>query len=816
MDAISFLRTSARSLLRRPGYAFLVSATLAVGVGGATAVFSLVYGVLLRTLPFAEADRGVVIDVRDAGTGHDISLSIPNYHDWKARSRVFDRFGASAAWSFVRATPDGAERVAARAVLGDFFGVLGMEAALGRVLPGVETELGAPAAVVLGHGFWTRVFGGDPGAVGRSLVLDGQPYLIVGVLPPRMGYPDPDVEAYVPMGFLAGVQALPWDVRGSSFGTGAVARLAPGVTLATAQRDMDRVTGEVDALEGKPVVQARVRPLRDVVLGDVARGLWLLLGGVGLLLLIAGANVANLALARGEGRAAELAVRRALGAGSGDVARLLAAESFWLTALGGGIGIGIAAATCGALPRALPLSIPALMSEGIGVNGPVLGFALVLTAASGVAFALVPALRVARVGGGLRHGARSTGDREGRRFRDGLVVTQIALSLVLLAASGLLMRSLGNLAAVDRGFDGERVFAARLSQPRGAFESTESWLSFYDAIVAELNASPEVDRVALSLLVPLSDRSWERRVIPAEAPFLPDEAPSVLYNVVSEDYFDVLGIPLLRGRPFDARDSGEAPLSVVIDETMAARFWPGEDPIGKRLTLMEPLGDDASDAPEEVAWRTVVGVVPNLRHYEMASPSRVQAYVPVRQALRASGTSLAVLAEARGDAEALPALVRRTVAGLRTDIPFAQSRWISDYIADELGPSRALGLTTTLFGGVAALLAALGIFGVLTLAVARRGAEMGIRLAVGATPRDVVAMVLRQALRLAALGVALGLAGAAGAGKLVGSFLYEVRPWDPGVYAAAVGLLLAVALVAAAVPAVRAARTDPVRALGNE
>ncbi len=814
MDALALLRASARSLLRRPGYSFLVTATLAVGIGGATAIFSMVHGVLLRPLPYGGGDRLVTLDVRDARTGHDISLSIPNYHDWKARNRVFDRFGASAGWSLVRSTPDGAERVDARAVLGDFFGALGVEAELGRLIPGEETELGAPATAVLGHGFWERAFGGDPGALGSSLVLDGQPYTVAGVLPPGIGYPHPDVEAYVPMGFLAGVQDLPWDVRESSFGARAVARLAEGATLASAREDMQRVTAEVDALEGKPMVRAEVLPLRDLVLGDVERGLWLLMGAVALVLLIAGANVANLALARGESRGTELAVRRALGADSADVARLLIAESFWLALTGGGGGVALAAGVSGVLPRVLPLQIPALMTDGIGVHGPVLAFALAVTVASGIAFALLPALRAARPAGELGRGARSTGGREGRRVRDGLVVAQVALSLVLLVGSGLLLRSLGNLVAVDKGFDEEGVYAARLSQPRGAFESREAWLAFYDEVAESLNAASEVSRSAFSLLVPLSDRSWERRVIPADAPFDPDEAPSVLYNVVSEDYFDVLGIPLLRGRGFDAQDADGAPLAVVVDATMAERFWPGDDPIGKHITLMEPLGgDDAPDAPDEVAWRTVVGVVPNLRHYELTSPSRVQAYVPVRQALRASGTSLTVLAKARGDAGTLPELVRRTVAGLRPDIPFAQARMLSDYVADQLGPNRALGVTTSLFGAVAALLAALGIFGVLTLAVARRGPEIGIRLAVGATPGDIVRMVLGQGLGLAALGAALGLAASAAGGRAVAAFLYEVRPWDPGVYGAVIGLLLAVAALATLAPALRAARTHPVRAL---
>ena len=814
MELLPKLRASAKSLLHRPGYTLLVVATLAVGIGGATAIFSLVSGTLLRALPFREADRIVAVEATSATTGYGISLSVPNYRDWAERNRVFDRFGASAGWSFVRATPEGAERVDARVVLGDFFGTLGLDAELGRLIPGEDTGPGATPAVVLGHGFWVRAFGADPSVVGRALELDERPYTIVGVLPAGTGYPRPDVEVYVPMGVLA--ESLPWDVRGSSFGAAALARLAPGVSVEAAQEDMKRVTDEVDALEGKAVVTAGVIPLKESMLGGVARGLWLLMGAVGFVLLVAGANVANLTLARGEARGTELAVRRALGAGRRDVVGLLLAESFWLTAVGGAAGVALAALASGVLPRLLPLEIPKVVAGGIGVDGPVLAFALTVTAISGALFALFPAVRAARTDA-LRHGKRATGGREGRRLRDGLVVVQVALSLVLLVGAGLLLRSVRNLASVDKGFRAEGVVAARLAQPRGAFASRDAWLAFYDDLLGRVEAAPEVERAGLALLAPLSGRSWERRVIAEGAPFDPDAAPSVLFNIVSERYFDVMGIPLQRGRAFTPADAQDAPPSVVIDATMAERFWPGEDPVGRRLTLMEPVGDeDDPNAPEEVVWRTVVGVVPNVRHYELTSVSRVEAYVPMRQAFRASGVSLTVLAQARSDAASVPALLRRSVAELRPDIPLADLRPVSGYVDDELAPSRSLGATTSLFAVVAVLLAALGIFGVLSLAVARRAPEIGVRMAVGASPRDVVGMVLRRAVALVAVGTGLGIAGSALAGRALGAFLFDVRRWDVGVYGAGIALLLSVAMVAALVPALRAARTSPVRVLREE
>lgn len=805
MDSVALLRTTVRTLLRRPGYAALVVATLALGIGGATAIFALVQGVLLRSLPYDDPDELVTFETRSR-VGNYISLSVPNFEDWRSLNRTFSTFGASAGWTFIRGTPEGAERVEARVVLGDFFETLRMPVELGRLIPGPETGPGAVPVAVLGHAFWVRAFGADAGVLGRTVTLDGLPYEVVGVLPAEVGYPRPGVEVYVPLGVLA--DDLPWNDRDSAFGARAVARMARGVDVAAAQEDMNRVTREVDAREGEPGVTAEVRSLSDLLVGDVRRGLWLLMAGVTLVLVIAGANVANLALTRGEGRGPEMALRRALGARAREISRVVIAESGILALVGGGLGLAGAAALIGVLPGVLPLQLPELVVGRIDANGSVIAFGLALTGFVGLAFTLVPALRASLAAGELGHGARTLGGRRGRRTRDVLVVVQVALSLVLLVGSGLLLRSLRNLSAVDPGFRPEGVFSARVP----GLETGQAWQAFHDEMHARIGASPDVAKVASTLLVPLSDRSWERRVIPDNADFEADVAPSVLFNVVSEDYFDVLGIPLLRGRTFHPSDLDDAPLVVVIDETMAERFWPGEDPLGRRLTLQETR---SADDPE-VQWRTVVGVVPNVRHYELASPSRVQAYVPMRQALRTTGTGMYIVARARGDAAPLAGLVRATVAGLRPDLPVYQPRMLSEYVADQTGQSRALGATTTVFGVVAALLAALGIFGVLSLSVARRAPELGVRMAVGATPADVVAMVVRQGMLLAVVGTLVGLAGSLVAGRALGAVLFEVRPWDVGVYASVTALLLVVASLATLRPALRAARTQPVRVLKGE
>jgi len=408
-------------------------------------------------------------------------------------------------------------------------------------------------------------------------------------------------------------------------------------------------------------------------------------------------------------------------------------------------------------------------------------------------------------------GSRSGSGRGTGTTRSLLVVGQVALATTLLVVAALLTRSFNQLVAVPPGFQPEGVLTFDLSAPRDR-EGREGIKGYYRDVWNELEALPGITGVGMVSDLPFTtENRWTElafhdRVVDPTDPIVAE------YHTATPEYFDVMGIPLLRGRTFQPSDRDDAPLVVVIDETMAERFWPGEDPVGHRLTMQETR----SAEDREIQWRTVVGVVPNLRHYELTSPSRVQAYVPMRQALRAAGTGMYIVAKARGDASAVPGLVRATVSRLRPDIPVFEPRMLSDYVADETGQSRALGVTTTLFGVVAALLAALGIFGVLSLSVARRAPELGLRLAVGATPRNVVTMVVGQGMALVAVGTAVGVTASVFTGRALGAVLFEVRPWDGGVYATVVVVLLAVASLAALRPALRAARTQPVEVLKGE
>jgi putative ABC transport system permease protein len=803
------IKAAIRSLVRRPGYALLAVGALGLGVGGTTAVYALVYHVLIDSLPYQEPARLVTPDTRSP-QGFLISLSIPYYNAWSERSRTFTSWGGSAGWSFIRPLPDGSELVNTRLVLGGFFRTLGMRPALGRLFGADETERGTTASVVLGHAYWQRVFGADSNAIGRSLTTDRFTGTIVGVLPAGAGYPSAEVEAYVPMGVL---EDLPWENQWNSFGMRAVARLAPGVALETAQQDLDRVAAELESEYGEPVATPELRRLDDLFVGDVRAGLWTLMGAVGLVLLIACANVANLALARGEGRSQEFAIRTALGAARCHLVGLLLTESALLAVVGGALGLGIATWVAGPLPSRLPLDLPQLLSARVSLSPAVLAFGVGVTALSAALFGLIPALRLASRGGSahLPQGARTVGaatGRDARRMRDGLVVVQVALSLVLLVGAGLLIRSLQELSGVDKGFVAENVITARLQPPQGTLETPEERYQFYDALVAELNASPDVGSATATQLIPLVPRSWERLIAPEGASLELNDMHSVLYNVVTPEYFRTLGIPLIRGRTFGSGDRTDTRLVAVVDETMARQFWPGEDPIGKRVTFND------SEEGEPVEWMTVVGVAANVRHYALQTPSRIQVYVPMRQA-PPMGLSLAVKHRA-GTEAAVAEAVRRTVARLQPGIAITNLRPLDDIVDDALGSNRALSALTLLFGATAVSLAALGIFGVLSLTVARRQRELGVRMALGATPADVLRLIARYGAALALTGCVIGLVGAFVANRLIVSLLYDVKFFEPAVYVTVTVAMIAIAAVAALAPAMHAARTDPMTVLRDE
>ena len=804
-----------RGLGRRPGFTATAIATIALAIGANTAIWSVVSGTLLSPLPFHAPEHLVALEAR-THTGFTGSLSIPNYRDWRDRNRAFESFAASMP-SDLRLTGRGpGEVIRGRALVGDVFGTLGLSAASGRLFTPAELadREGGEGLVVLGHAFWQQRFGGDPGIIGQTLTLAGQPFQVIGILPPRAGYPSPEVHVYVSMTGLGGI---PWEDRDSGFGASALARLRPGFTLAAAREDMERVNRELAAAVGPTAVKAELNTLTSLFVGDVKKQLWTLMGAVGFVLLIAIANVGNLFLARGEDRQRELTVRAALGAERGRLVKLLLGEALVIAAAGGAIGAAVAVFAVKAIVPLLPTEIPAILRAQIGVDGRVLGFGIGLALVTGLLFGLVPAFRNTRVAlaGALKSGGRSS-DPGKAGLRSMLVVAEVALALVLLVSAGLMLKGLDRLMHVDKGFDDAQVLTGAIGAGAGRLPDVERWRAFYGGLQRQIAALPGVERAAFALLLPLSDRSWELRIHKDGVPVVPETGQSVLYNVVTPEYFAAFDVPVVRGRGFtDADREGAVPVT-VIDETMAAQFWPGEDPLGKRVTFDDDPGPVAEGQAPNPRYRTVVGVAKNVRHYELMQPSRIQAYVPMEQSGTRWGMTLRFGIRSRGDPAALAAPLRSLVAGFDPDGVLYQVEPLAGYVQRASAPQRAMTRVLLGFAAGALGLAALGIFGVMAYAVARRTREIGIRMALGATPRDVMGWVGGRAARLTLAGLALGLVGAAGLTRVLGSALFEVSPLDPTVYLAVTAVLALTALLAAWLPARRAVRVDPVKVLGDE
>jgi predicted permease len=660
-------RLAARGLRRRPGFAIVSILTIALAIGANTAIFSVVNGTLLTPLPFREPERLVKLETR-SNTGHLVSLSIPNYRDWRDRSRGFESLALSGGWN-MRLTGRGpAEVLDGRGVVGDFFGTLGLTASIGSLFgpDAAPDHEGGRMDVVLGHGFWQQRFGGERDIVGQTLTLGGRLYTVVGVLEAGAGFPDPAVQFYVPMATIPG---LPWDDRDSGFGASAFGRLLPGTAVTSAHQDMARVDREVREVAGATAPTAVLSTLTSWYVGDVREQLWILMGAVGFVLLIALANVGNLLLSRGEDRHRELAVRSALGARRGALVSLLLAESVLIAVAGGALGAGLAYATVQALVPLLPAEIPAVLRGQIRVDLMALAFGLGLALLAGAAFGLVPALRSSRIdlAGAFKSGARTT-DPGRSALRSALVIGEVALALVLLVGAGLMLKSLGRLLNVDKGFNAANVLTAAVGAPAARIPDAEHWRAFHADVAAQAQGLPGVRSVSFQLLLPLADRSWELRIHPEGVPVERATGLSVLYNIVSPEYFETFEVPLVRGRGFGAADQDGAPLVAIIDETMARQFWPGQDPIGKRVTFETETADRES-AP---VYRTVIGVARNVRHYELMTPSRIQVYVPVDQAGRRWGNTLRIALKTEGPPERLTAQLRALLAGIDPDVTLWQ------------------------------------------------------------------------------------------------------------------------------------------------
>ncbi|HKE90606.1 MAG TPA: ABC transporter permease [Gemmatimonadales bacterium] len=794
-----------RALGRRPWLAGVAIATMAIAIAANSTMFSIVSAVLLQPLPFPKPRELVTIDSRSR-TGFLVSTSVPNYRDWRDRSRSFAEFGAYNGWDMTLTGAGPARVLEGRAVVGDFFGLLGLQAAVGRVLTTAETadHAGMPAVVVLGNNFWRQQFGGDASAVGRTMTLEGVPYAIIGVLPPGVGFDDAGVEIYFPMGSLPG---LPWDDRDSGFGMRSFARLKPGVDIAQARSDLDRVGRDIHA-SAPTAALPEIRSLTEYLVGNVEGQLRILMAAVAFVLLITVANVGNLLMARAEERQRELAVRAAIGAGRGDLARLLLVEAVVLALAGGAVGIVLAFAALQLLVPLLPTDLPALLAQRVHLDGTVLAFAVAVTVGAGILAGLGPVVRFARRGSGtaLTAGARVSAGPN--RLRWSLVVLEVTLAVVVIVGAGLMVRSLNRLAVVDKGFQDTGVLTAAVGAgSRG--DSLQSWRAFYGEIRDRAASLPGVRMAALTMLVPLSQRSWEFRIHPAGVPVLDATGQSVLYNIVSPEYFTVFGIPLVRGRGFAPSDRNGAALVTIVDETLAQRFWPAVDPIGQQVTFEK----DSAGAP---VYRTIVGVVRNVRHYTLRAPSRIQVYVPAQQTARRYGMTLRLALKTSVPLAQVVGPLRAMVTQVSAESPVTQIETLTEYVDHALAVPRAMTRVLAAFAAIALGLAALGVFGLVSFDVSRRLREIGIRVALGASAAGVVAWVVRRALGPALVGVVAGLVAAAFLTRVLASLLFEVSPLSLPVYGIAAASLGAIAILAALLPARRATQVNPVMILKEE
>jgi putative ABC transport system permease protein len=795
------LRYSFRALLRRPGFTVVAVLTLALGVGASTAIFSVVNGVLLRPLPYPQPEQLVQVwetNTRRGWLGDTVSPQ--NFEDWQAESRSFEAMSAYEYESFVLAGGDAPERLIGIKASSSFIDVLGVKPALGRgFLPG-EDARGARRVVVLSDRLWRRHFGARADALGQAVTLDGEPYTIVGVMPADFSFPSPRLDLWTPAIDIT-------RPRGDHF-MEAVARLKPGSTLGEAQGELDviarRLGDEYPNTNGNSGV--RLVPLREELVGQVRPALLVLLGAVLFMLLIACANVANLLLARATARQREIAVRAALGASRLRIIRQLLTESLVLALAGGAVGLLlsawgvdlIVAASAGTIPRA---------SE-IGVDSRAFLFALAVSALTGLLFGLAPALGFSApdLNSALKEGTKGAGrGRAKSRAQSALVVAEIAVALVLLAGAGLLLKSYALLRRVDPGFRPERVLTARLDLPDSKYHGPERQAAFYRQALERIESLPGVRAAGVVNDLPLSGsrsgRSFdiEGRKTDSEPGAM---TPQADYRKVSPGYFRAMGMRLLSGRGFDEHDDADAPGVAVINETCARRFFAGEDPLGHVLIY-----------GEQRVRREIVGVVADVKHDSVAAERAPEVYVPFAQ--HPQGQMFFAVSTEQ-DPQALAAPLRKAVLDVDPDLPVYNVLTMQQRIENSVAPQRFNTLLLAVFAGLATLLAAVGVFGVMSFLVAQRTHEIGVRVALGARGADILRLVVGRALRLALAGVALGLPAALALTSLLTRLLYEVKATDPPVFACIALLLVAVALLACIVPARRATKVDPMVALRYE
>ena len=796
------VRYARRALARSPGFAAVAILTLALGVSAATIVYALADGILLRPLPIHDPDR--VVLTRELIDGDEVSISWPNFQDWRDRATVFEQL---AAWRGLTTNLSGygePQRLMARQVTANLFGVLGVAPVLGRDFTPADDQPGVERVCLVSHGFWTRQLGGDPGAIGRRLMLDEVPVTVIGVLPPAFTVARVE-DIFLPFGnFLTPGSFMLR--RGNHFGLAGIGRLKPGVTVAAAQAEIAGLARQLE-LEYPATNSGNsgiVRPLHDVLVGTARPMLVVLLGAVAVMLLIACVNLANLLLARAAGRAQEVAVRQSLGAARWRIVRQVLTESLLLALAGGLAGVALAFAGFKTVVALLPADQPRLHTLEIDLR--VLAVAAAVTLGAGILFGLAPALHAGSARAlRLLRGARVTGSAAGGALtRRALLLVEVALVVMLVAGAGLMLRTMRNLLAVDVGFEADRVITAQFTLP-GRFDYDKR-LAFLDQAIERLQALPGVGGAAFTNSLPV-DGSTSNSVFIVEGQPVPprSDLPSAAITAVSTGYFDTMRIAPVAGRGFTTLDVRTTPPVVIVNRTLARRLFGDSNPIGARLKQGWP--------EDPTPWREIVGVVNDVAVSGLDDAPPLQIYLPVAQLAQGYG-SFAI--RTHGDPEGLGRSIESAIQAVEPTLPIYNVRTMAQVIGSGVGNQRLTLAMLMGFAAMALLMASIGVFGVTAYSVAQRTHEIGVRMALGAGRLSVLALVLRQELAACLLGIGAGIAGAALLSRLLESLLFGVAPRDLPTLLGAAMVLLVVTTLACLVPAHRATRVDPVTALRLE
>lgn len=802
------IRYGVRSLLKRPGLTAVALITLALGIGVNTAIFSAVDSVLLRPLPFKEPERVMAVWEHTPHLGIARNEFAPaNYFDLRSQNKVFADVGAFGQLS-VNLTGEGEpEQLEGQLVTANVFQLLGVAPALGRTFASDEDQLGREHVAVLSDALWRRRFNGDPGVINRNVTLNGESFTVVGVMPPAFFFPEREVELWTPWAMEPG-QA---EGRGDHYFR-LVARLQPGVTREQANVEAEsiaaRLAGEYPKTnEGLGFL---VNSFHHDYVGDLRRPMLILFAAVGFVLLIACANVANLLLAQATTRRREIAIRMALGARRWAIARQLLIESLLLASAGGLLGVLAAIWGVEALAKLLPESLSKL--QAISVDSRVFLFTIAVTLLTAIAFGVVPALHAARANPGEALGETGrdlSGGVSGRYLRRVLVIAEVALAVVLLAGAGLLIRSFNRLRQVDLGFKPDNLLTMRMVLPLPKYQKPESRRAFYDELLRRINEIPGVESAGINTRLPLSTSgmkfsfSVEGRTMPSDS-----NLPFAVYRVINPDYFRAMGIPLQRGRAFDTRDTADSTPALIVNRRLAEQFWPGEDPTGKRLKI------GPADSPNP--WATVVGVVGDVRQTGLYGDQMAELYAPYAQERRSWMSPRDLVVRTRGDAASLAGAVREAVWAVDKDQPVSNVKTMDQVLAAVVSRERFQMLLLSLFATLALVLACVGLYGVISYAVAQRTHEIGVRMALGAQSRDVLRLVIRQGMILTFAGLLLGMAGGLMVTRVMTDLLFGVTATDAVTFISVGGLLLVVAFLACYIPARRATKVDPLIALRYE